>query len=57
MVLFNGRLRKLGFFLAQLCLDIELRGKIGKNISFSRSSIARKTMVEMLSGASQWEIP
>ena len=57
MALFNGRLPKLGFFLAQLCLDTQVRGNIGKNVSFSSSLIARKIMVEMLFGAPQWEIP
>ena len=57
MVLLNGRLPKLGLFLAQLCLDTQVRGNIGKNIAFVSSSIARKTMVEMLYGAPQWEIP
>ena len=57
MVVFNGRLPKLGFFLGQLCLDTQVRGDIGKNVSFANSSIARKTMVEMLYGAPQWEIP
>ena len=57
MVLFNGRLPNLGFFLAQLFLDTQVRGKIGKNVTFAISSIARNTMVEMLYGAPQWEIP
>ena len=57
MLLFSGILPKLGFFLAQLCLDTQVRGKIGKIVSFSSSSIARKTMVEMLYHAPQWEIP
>ena len=56
MVLFNGILPKLGFFLAQLCLDTQVRGQIGKNVAFASSSIARKTMVEMLYRAPQWEI-
>ena len=56
MILFNGRLPKLGFFLAQLCIDTQVRGKIGKNVAFASSSIAIKTMVEMLYGAPQWEI-
>ena len=57
MVLFNGRLPKLGFFLAQLSLDTQVRGNIGNNVSFVSSSIARKTMVEMLYGALKWDIP
>ena len=57
MVLFSGRLLKLGFFLGQLCLDTQVRGNIGKNVTFASSSIARKTMVEMVYGAPQWEIP
>ena len=57
MVVFNGRLPKLGFFLAQLCLDTQVRGKIAKNVAFASSSIVRKTMREMLYGAPQWEIP
>ena len=57
MVLFNGRLPNLGFFLAQLCLDTQVRGNIGKYVTFASSSIARKTMVDMLYGAPQWEIP
>ena len=56
MVLFNGRLPKIGLLLAQLCLDTQVRGDIGKNVSFVSSSIARKKMVEMLYGAPQWEI-
>ena len=56
MVLLNGKFPKLGFFLAQLCLDIQVRGNIGKNVALAISSIARKTMVEMLYGAPQWEI-
>ena len=52
-----GNYPGLGFFLAQLCLDTQDRGKIGKNVSFASSSIPRKTMVEMLYGAPQWEIP
>ena len=56
MVLLNGRFPKLGFFLAQLCLDTQVRGNIGNNVSFASSSIARKAMVEMLYGAPQWEI-
>ena len=57
MVLFNRRLPNLGFFLAQLFLDTQVRGNIGKNVSFVISLVARKTMVEMLYGAPQWEIP
>ena len=57
MVLLNGKLSKLGFFLAQWCLDSQVRGNIGKNIAFASSSIARKTMVEILYGAPQWDIP
>ena len=57
MVSFNGRLPKLGLFFAQFCLDTQVRGNIGKNVSFASSSIARKTMVEMLYGAPQWDIP
>ena len=57
MVLLNGRFPKIGFFLAQLCLDTQVRGDIGKNVAFSISSIARKTMVDMLYGAPQWKIP
>ena len=51
MVLFNGRLPKIGFFISQLCLDTQVRGNIGKNVSFTSSSIVRKKMVEMLYGA------
>ena len=47
----------LGFFLAQLCLDTQDRGDIGKNVAFASSSIPRKKMVEMLYGAPRWEIP
>ena len=57
MLLFNGTLPKIGFFLAQLCLDTQVRGKIGKNVAVASSSIAIKTMVEMVYGAPQWEIP
>ena len=56
MVLFNGTLPKLGFLLAQLYLDTQVRG-IGKNVAFAISSIARKIIVDMLYGAPQWEIP
>ena len=57
MVLVNGKFSKLGFFLTQVCLDTQVRGNIGKNFSFSSSSIARKKMVDILYGAPQWEIP
>ena len=57
MTIFNGRLPKLGFFLVQLCLDTQVRGNIGNKFSFDSSSIVRKTMVEMLYGAPQWETP
>ena len=56
MVLSNGRFTKIGIFIAQLCLDTQVSGNIGGNVSFDISSIARKTMVEMLYGASQWDI-
>ena len=52
-----GNYPGLGFFLVQLCLDTQDRGNIGKNVSFASSSIPRKTMVEMLYGAPQWDIP
>ena len=39
MVLFNGRLPKLGFFLSQLCLNTQIKGKIGRKVSFSSSSM------------------
>ena len=55
IMLFNGRLPKLGFFLAQLCLDTQIKGKIGRNVAFSSSSNARKKKVEMVNGALQWE--
>ena len=57
MVFINGRFPKPGFFLAQLCLNTLVRMNIGKNVSFASSSIASKTMVEMLYGAPQWNIP
>ena len=57
MVLLNELFHNLGFFLSQLCLDTQVRGDIEMNVSFSISSIARKTMVEMLYGSPQWEIP
>ena len=52
-----GNYPGFGFFLAQLCLDTQDRGKIGKNVSFASSSIPRKTMVEMLYDAPQWKFP
>ena len=42
MVIFNGRLPKFGFFLAQLCLDTQIKGKIGRKVSFNSSSNAIK---------------
>ena len=57
MVTLNGKFLKLGFFLPQLCLDTQVRGDIGKKVSFASSSIARKKMVEMHYGALGWEIP
>ena len=59
MVLLDGKFPKLGFFLEQLCLHtLELGGRLGRiqYNAFDSSSIARKTMVEMLYGAPQWEI-
>ena len=38
MVLFNGILPKLGFFLAQLCQDTQIKGNIGRKVSFASSS-------------------
>ena len=55
MVLLNGRFPKLGFFLSQLCCILHHYHQV--NVPFASSSIARKTMVEMLDGALQWEIP
>ena len=46
MVLFNGRLPKLGFFLAQLCIDTQIKGR---KVSFSSSSNAIKK-----GGDGQW---
>ena len=57
MVILNGIFPKIAFFLSQWCQDTQVRGKIGRNVAFSSSSIARKTMAEMLYGAPQWEIP
>ena len=57
MVLFNERLPKLGFFLAQLCLDTQIKGKIGRKVSFAISSNAIKKKVEMVNGTLQWETP
>ena len=56
-MLLNRRLPRICLFLAQLFLDTQVRGNIRKNISFASSSITRKTIVEMLYGAPQWEIP
>ena len=42
MVLLNGRLPKLGFFLSQWCLETQIKGKIGRKVSFSSSSNAIK---------------
>ena len=39
MVLLNGRLPKIGFFLSQLCLNTQINGKIGRKVAFSRSSM------------------
>ena len=42
MVLFNGRLPKVGFFLSQLRLDTQIKGNIEKKVVFARSSNAIK---------------
>ena len=39
MVLFNGRLPKLGLFLSQLCLNTQIKGKIGRKVVFPSSSM------------------
>ena len=58
MVLLNGKFPKLGLFLCFLlnCVYI-LHHNDQVNVSFASSSIARKTMVEMLYGAPHQEIP
>ena len=57
MVLHNRRFPKLGLFLARFYLDTQVRGNIGKNVSFSSSLITRKSMVEMLYGSPQCNFP
>ena len=54
MVLLNGRFSKVGFFLTQLCLDTPPWWSM--KYWLWCSSIARKTMVEMLYGATWWDI-
>ena len=54
MVLLNGRFSKFGFFLTQLCLDTPPWWSM--KYWLWCSSIARKTMVEMLYGATWWDI-
>ena len=54
MVLLNGRFSKAGFFLTQLCQNTPPQWPM--KYCLWCSSIARKTMMEILYGAPQWEI-
>ena len=66
MLLLNGRLPKLGFFLAQLCLNTQIKGKIGRKVSFSSSSMVLFNgrlpnigflIAQLFLDTLQWEIP
>ena len=58
MVLLNGNSQSLVCFLCFLLNCVyKLHHNDQVNVPFASSSIARKTMVEMLYGAPQWEIP
>ena len=39
MVLLNGRLPKLGLFIAQLFLNTQIKGNIGRKVSLDSSSM------------------
>ena len=66
MVLLNGRLPKIGFFLSQLCLNTQINGKIGRKVAFSRSSMVLFNgrlpklglfIAQLCLDTLQWEIP